>query len=720
MQGINSIEKRLLHEKHGRWLWVLRMQPAHAAFWITGIFVPPHERFWLGVFFGETKENNVLASRGTSKSFSHASLAAPLKAMLYKNITMLCLSNSGFRGGKELFKDAERLVLGQLKSQEMPGNFMRSSISGPRVIKKDPSLWTMEYSSNSRYSTAPTNNPDQLRGLRANVVFLDERGFMDDMIPQQIIRPMLVVGSDFRRTASGGDANKMYQVSTIDFSIRGWWAELQVASRLQQDEYAAAKARKEGDWAEHDRLMNENQGQLRTASFSYSRFDYTDLLIPTVVATLDGEHRYRVNYPLDAGITAEDITKYDEQDSISYIYTYPVEKKQLEEGLRNGTQDEEIWLAEQRNVPISASGNVYAHDLIQKVAERPIPIDGKVRRPKASDDDDASGDEFYAPVLYECGDPCVVGVDVARESDETAITVMRLGELAEGEFTPFVPRFDSKNRPMFGQTTWNHVCWAESWRKLEAGDAADKMRDIYRRYNIVATIDIGGMNMDKRGGGSAVRDELGNPKPPVVDGIPDPEWNGNEIVKLFDPNDTEGFAHYSAYHGDEFYWNGLRLIATTNQDNMDWTFGARGLMQQRKLYLAYWMPPSRWAFEKGLLNPMGEPDRHSPEYKKWEVGYTGIRRLKSQLLRLQTKVSEQGVMRFVMPGNRTKEEGKKDLWASFIYCTALAREHLLTKTKASTLAPMVMPLIVQLGGGVDDNGWKDRPQGNRLKRLSGR
>jgi hypothetical protein len=712
LNSVSSIEKKILFERYGRRLWAMRMQPSHAAWWIAGVFMPPHERFWLGVYFGDTKENNVLASRGTSKSFTHASFGAPLKAMLFKNLAILCLSNSGFRGGKELFKDGERLVLGQLKSQEIPGAFMQASISAGRTIRKDPSIWAMEFRSNSRYATAPTNNPDQLRGLRANEVILDERAFMPDEIPQKIIRPMLVVGSDFRRTAAGSGKNKMYQVSTIDYSIRGWWAELQVAMRLQRDEHAAWEARKQGDWAEHDRLMKEHDGALKTASFSFTRFDYTDLLIPTMVATLDGEHRYKVTYPLDKGLIEEDVVKWDEQDGISFIYTYPVEKKQLEEGLRNGTIDEEIWLAEQRNVPISASGNVFDHDLIQKVAERPINVGDKVKRLADMEDDD----EFFAPVLYSCGDPCVLGVDVARESDETAFVVIRLGELAEGEFAPFVPRKDDKGRPLFGLTTWNHVCWAESWKKLEAGAVAAKILDFFSRYNIIATLDVGGIGMDKRGGGSAVRDELGNPKPPLTEGKADPNWDAAKVMKLFDPEDTEGFAHYSAMNDSGQYWNGLRLLATTNQDNMDWTFGARGLMQQRKLYIAYFMPPSKWAAEKGLLTPSGEPDRANPEYRKWEIGFNGIRRLKSQLLRIQTKVSEQGTMRFVMPGNRSKEEGKKDLWAAMIYAVSLARAHLLAKTKDDNTAPMVEPLLVTFGPQAPNPfGWQ--PQG-RMKQIS--
>lgn len=706
MTGMEKLEKRVLLDKYGKWLWVMRRMPSHAAYWLTGIALPPHERFWLGIYFADYKHNNVVASRGTSKTFTHGSLAAPLKGTLFRSVAILTLSASGFRGGKEIFKDAERLFHGQLKSQEAPGEYLKASVTSPmgKVVSKDPSIWTINLRSHSRYSTVPTNNPDQLRGLRANEVIMDEYNFLPPEISTKIIEPMLNVGGDFRRAAVGGDRNKQYKISTIDFTIREWYKELQNYEQLKRNEYEAWKARKAGDWDEYDRLMNEKNGQLRSASFSYTRFDYTDLLIPEYVNTLDGERRYKVNYPLEKGITREDILRYDERDGIAYYYTYPVDKAGLEAPLLDGVVDPEIWLAEQRNCFINSSGNVFDFELIQKVAERPIYSSKdtpKSRRKKRDDeDDDVTQEEFYAPIMFTCGDPCVLGVDYGQ-ADDTAFVVIRLGELAEGEFDPFMEKYDEKGRQVLGYTPWNHICWAESWNKQEAKVAADKIREMFERYNIIATTEVGGIALDLRGGGLSVRDELGNPKPPILeDGTPDPNWNWHEVVKIYDPYDKDGFGHYSAIQ-DQYsteYWGGLRLLATTNQDNVEWTYGARAMMQQKKLYIGFWQPPSIWATAKGLVTPTGEPDRNNPEYRKWEVGYNGIRRLKSQLLRLQTKVSGTGVIRFVMPGDRAKEEGKKDLWAAMIYAVSLARQHLVSLTKQEETPPMVEPIVVHMGG----------------------
>jgi hypothetical protein len=649
-----------------------------------------------GEWFGFSCEDHLFLLEDctvTHNSYTHASLAAPLKATLFKNTRGLTLSRSGFRGGKELLKDTERMVLGQLRSQNLPGAFLRASIRGAKLINRDPSMWTIDIRSNSQYSTVPTNNHEQLRGLRATIVNLDERAFMPDDLVHKIIRPMLNVGLDFRRAAQGGDSNQIWQFSTIDYTLRGWWRELQTATEMQRQEFEAQKARKNGDWAEYDLLMGANEGRLKTASFHYSRIDYTDLIIPQYVNTMDGDRRYRVNYPMETGVEEADILKYDEGEGVSYWYTYPVDRRGLEDPLRLGNVDEDLWLAEQRNIPLSASGNVFSHELLSTISERPVWTASKRRR-KQGDDDDEDFSEFYAPLLWSSGDPCVMGVDYARESDESALVVIRVGELAEGDFDPFTPRVDEHGRPLLGQTPWNHICWAESWKHLQAHEMASKIRELHARFNIVHTIDLGGIGMDKRGGGTAVRDELGNPRAPTINGAPDPTWDGSKVLKMYDPSDYRGgFGHFSALD-DPMYWSGLRLLATTNQDNIEWTYGMRALMQQKKLYLAYWEPPSRWAQEKGLVNPNGEPDRLHPEFQKWEVGYNGIRRLKSQLLRILSKVSEQGVMGFTMPGDRTKDEGKKDLWAAGIYATGLLRQHLTAKLKPAVDIPMAEPLIV--------------------------
>jgi len=87
---------------------------------------------------------------------------------------------------------------------------------------------------------------------------------------------MLNVGASFRKTAQSKTANKTYKVSTIDYTFRDWVPEIRVAEALAQREFEAQTARREGRSQEYRRLMNENDGQLRAASFAISRVDYTD------------------------------------------------------------------------------------------------------------------------------------------------------------------------------------------------------------------------------------------------------------------------------------------------------------------------------------------------------------------------------------------------------------------------------------------------------------
>lgn len=700
--SILGFERRIFIEGMGRWLWFLRTQPSHSAHYLAGIALPPHERLWLRMFFSGYKENNIVASRGTSKSFSHVSLAAPLKATLFKNKGFVALSASGFRGGKLLMEDSERLFKGRLRGQILDQPFLAKAIDSKsdRVVKREPDKWGMFMQSQSTVMTVPTNNFENLRGIRATDILIDERNTFPGEHAQKIIRPMMVVGGgNFRKTATAGDANTIYQISTIDYTIRDWYPEIEATRKVAKAEWEAQKALRARDFKEYNRMLNDDEGALLDASVHYSRVDYTDLLIPTTVTAkyLDGE-TYRIKYPVTSDVTIADVTRFDKREKREYIYTYPVDKKGLEEPLINGTMDRELWLAEQRNVFIAAAGTFFTHALIQKVAERPIYEAEEV--PGLTEENPLFYEEFYAPVMYKCGDPCVLGVDYARDSDHFAIVVIRLGELADTPFDPSLQTLDSKERPCLGKTPWNHVVWAESWERWKADEAAERIREMLERYNVVYHTTAHGMGMDKGGGGSHVRDDLANPKPSVrEDGTPDPNWV--MPVRIYDDED-EDYMHYGAMQGA--FWSGLELIKPTNESNTEQAFAVRGMMQQTKLYIGYAEAPSKWAARLGMILMDGTPDESHPDFYKWNVGYMGIRRLVRQLLKIQTKITETGKWKFEMPGDREKEEGKKDLFSALIYAGHVARQHLVAATRKNEEVPMVAPVAVEIGrarGGMD-------------------
>lgn len=682
----------------GKWVWLLRALPSHATHHLTGIVLPPHERQLLRLYFSNYAENDIVASRGTSKSFCLCSMAPALDIALYSRRRDLVVSASGFRGGKLLFEDIKRLINGELNSQKLPGPFLsNSSRNGKKVVRQEPDRWVVDWATYSLLTTVPTNNDDTLRGIRARRIVIDERNTFDGVVVQQVIRPMANVMTEFDRIVSAEEDSAIFQVGTIDYTFRDWWKEIDQKKRLMEREYEAMQALTGGEKQKYEKLMAENDNELASASFALFRVDYTDLLIPEEVDAYDGS-RYRVRYPLPPHLTREDRCAWDDREERFLWYSYPVNKKLLEAPLRDGTMDEDLWRAEQRNVFITASGNVYSDELVRQASEKPIYGAGEIPgydQGKSLEDQTKQGleqYEFFPPVLYSCGDPCVLGVDVARVKDESSFVVFRLGELAEGKFDWTGKTLDKELRPCYGKTSWNSVIWAESWPRMTAHEVAEKIRDLRRRFNLINTSakeeGYGGLGMDGRGGGQAVRDELSKPSAPVLsNGLPDPNWK--EPTRIYDPTD-EMFLHYQALDDEGGkYWSGLRLLTPSNAENWEWTRYTKAAMEQEKLFIGYWQSPSTWAAEKGITE-RGE------DYFKWLIGYNGIAKLKKQLVKLQIEWTAGGAIKVHMPGAKGTEDALKDLYSAFIYGWQVARQHLLN-TKEAPRVPQVDPVLVSIG-----------------------
>jgi hypothetical protein len=696
---LSSIERNALIESHGKRLWFLRSFPSHAAYHLAGTVLPPHERYWIELYMRNLyRENNIIASRGTSKSFCHGSFAAPLDTLLHKSLDTLVVSASGFRGGKLLLEDAKRMILGELRSQRLPGPYLQNAMENQKIIRQEPDRWMMKWLSHSTVMTVPSNNQDSLRGIRVRKAVIDERNFFDGAVVQVVIRPMMNVGGEFEKIASSDDQNSIYQISTIDYTFRDWWKEIDAAVRLAARQYEAMEAISNQDWDRVDNLFKENKNELSNASFSFTKFDYTDLIIPTVITDDEGAV-YDVKYPLPPNLVPEDVVKWDERDQCFYTFTYPVDKKSAEEPLLNGTMDEDLWLAENRNMWIEAAGAVYPDALVRRGSEFSIYKKGEIAD---------LYEEFFPPVLYSCGDPCVVGVDYARERDDFAIVVFRLGPCATGKFST-EGKLDSKGRICYGATPWSSVIWAESWPHTTAAQAADKVRELYQRFNILNTIPfsgVGGIGMDFRGGGSAVRDELANPKPELMsNGEPNPSWK--PPIRIYDPED-ESYAHYATYEDENKYWSGLKLLTPSNAENWEWTRYTKAALEQSLMYIGYWEAPNTWAQRKGILTITGQRDQNNEEYTKWLIGYTAIKKLKNQLVRLQTEMTPSGLIRVYMPGAKGTEEGKKDLYSAFIYGWNMARQHIINATKKDDETPDVEPILVNVNSktkGYARLGW---------------
>jgi len=660
------LEVKLDIQQYGKYVSFLRKHPTHAVRVLWGIIVPPHESSMLEAAWAGYKENVFVSSRGTSKTFVIGSLFPPTKGLLYRNIDTLVASASRFRGGKKVLQDTSRLFRGSLRNQKrIPKWGAVSLVHYPRTLKKEADMWSLELHSNSQVYTVPTNTEETVRGLRATTLILDERNTFDGDAIQNVFIPFMIVGTDFDKPASGSNTNQIFSIGTIDYTFRDWYKEIVAAQDRAKIEYELHKALMQQDWGLYDSIKQKHGARMETSSLYYARYDYTDLLIPTVIGN------YKVNYP---GAKEGSNVTYDYRDKISYIYTYPVEKALIENTLDEGLADSESWLAEHRNQFISATGEVFNIDLVERVTG---PIFTNQEEVESKWKESIKNDERYLPpVLYECSDPCILGVDVARTSDFTAFVVIRWGEGYPNQYKH--SKYNLRNH--CGFSTFSNVIWAEQHQKMTAKEVASKIREFRLRYNIVGSRSVQGIYMDARGGGTAIRDELAIPSPDIdEEGNINPDWIQPE--KIFDPEDKDTRLGKDLLF-EEHAWPGLKLLWTTDQFNHESVGFARAQMQVNRLYIGSWLPV--------LMR--------EDKSEKMHAGYLGVQTLKKQLLRIQAHATANS-FKYVMPGDPNKIENHKDMFFAFIYAAASLKEWLISVENRDTARiPEAYGTIVHMGG----------------------
>ena len=654
---------------YGKYVSFLRRHPAHAARILWGIVIPPHEGAMLKNAWSGYRTNVYVCSRGTSKTFTIGSLFLPMKAMLYRSTSSLLASASRFRGGKTVLKDSSRLLIGSLKNQKQGNNWGFYSLTHrPSTIKKDPDMWYMEFKTGSSVYTIPTNNEESVRGLRTNILAIDERNTFDGTVIQKVYLPFLNVGTDFENPAAGSEGNQVFYIGTIDYSYRDWYKDIASLSDLSKVQYEIQKALKKGNWQTYDTLMEIHGKRIKKASFSMMRYDYTDLLIPEKIGD------YEVKYP---GAKLGKQIKWDERDGINYIYTYPVEKRQLESPLDEGIIDREIWEAEQRNMFIRADGNVFPHELVEKATG---PMFNESEEKKRGWNAEAQGKRSLPPVLFESNDPCVLGVDTARVSDYSAFVIIRMGDAPEQFFKNF--RKDYSISESRGPSPFSNVIWCEQHQNMTTKQIADKIRELCDRYNIVATRNCPGIVVDYRGGGTNVRDELVNPSPDLDprSGLPFEGWSPPR--RIFDPEDKDERLGKDLLANPEA-WGALRLLATNDIINNELVRFAKGHMQTSKLFIAT------------SNSVKGSRDVTSKLY----YGLVGADVLKHQLLRIQSQLSPSGkAIQYVMPGDPNRPEGKKDMLMAFLYACHALREWTNNQVVRDFVIPEVYGEAFIIGG----------------------
>jgi len=647
-------------------LIVLQELPDVALIVESGIYIPPHQRTMLYVSHLGSPNNLFPCSRGTAKTSTIGVLYSAYTNVHYPRRNWVTLSATGFRGGQTIMNDLERWVDGGWSSQERVPPFIRVCIPRrPRVVTRAQNYWSVDFNSMSTNTTLPTKDDDAIRGQRAKDLIIDEANTAEKSFVERVAVPFLNVMDDMRHGGAYAARNRLFLLSTVDYSWRAFQDQLSAARVGLQRDYDAYMALKEGNKVKYDRLYAE--GLLENMVV---QFDYVDVMIRRRVTTRTGR-RFVVKFTdTEIPLTRDPRgIPFMHQDAVGryvresppeeYWMTYAMDKASLERGLFDGSADEASWKAEQRNIVDTAIGDVYANDLIDRVTfsgdRALIPFK---KLPTAWQDHYADTQDDFSPTIqYTCTDPCVLGVDYAPLKDFCAFVVIRLGPLADMEFDPFTG---------MGKTTWSNVIWCEQYQQMSYREVADKIRHFQGRYNLAYVNDhvvdsdtaCRAIGLDMRGGGNGIRDELA--------------WlNGDvpaDAVRLYDPLDKD--ERIRAFQKDDRTLPMLDTIWPTdgvNEKLVDYTVAN---MQQGHLYLPKYLERSERAVSRREL----------------DVGYEASRGLARQLRKLRQEPTK-NFRRFYMEGDTNRIENKKDLWAALIYAGKQMRAHLIRLQQISNVRP---------------------------------
>jgi hypothetical protein len=650
-----NAEEQLLCDSLVPTVLFLQEHPDLALMLYTGITIPTHERTMLYQEILGALQNIYICSRGTAKSTTIQGLAAVHDAWVNANRDAVLLHAGGFRGGQMLFNEVQRWIEGGWDSQEQGLRFLADSIRSQKIVTRQASYWEINLDSHSKYTTLPTNEPDKILGMRAKRLRIDEAVTADPQLIEKTAMPFLNVKGDFRHGGAYAASNSVSFTTTIDYTFRPFMRYVRAAKGALDVDYAAYKALLAKNVAKYKELGRDGFGR-----YTYTSFDYTDLMIRKELVDHDGT-RYEVQWPnadiplthLAGGIPfterAPDGMMAKQGRPLDVYVTYPVDIKQLEGPLRDGSADESTWKAEQRNVEDAAAGDVYPNALVDDVScfgDRYVLPASRLGEEWAR----VKGElDFVPPVLWRCQDPCVIGVDYAGgERDFTTFCVIRMGPMSTLQWNPLTGE---------GTTPWSNVIWCEQHHRTSHDDVRAKLHQLMERYNVIYFHDKNeddpwrvcrGIGLDMRGGGQGVRDSLvyiNDETPPA----------GSS--RIYDPLDRdERVIGFSTDVAARPMLDCIWPQDTLNEKLVEFT---KGQMQAKLLYIPKFLQPS----ERG-------PDR------ALDPAYEASRILTQQLRKLQQENTARA-RRFYMPGNKEAVEGKKDLWSAFLYASKQLRAHLI-------------------------------------------
>lgn len=644
----------------------------------TGVVLPTHQRTTLYQCHLGYEQNINVSSRGTSKTTNVAVFYLPYKGAFFSRRKQTTLSATGFRGAQTIFNDVQRWLQGGFDSQEVGVYTLRDSvIKGEQIIKRSQNMWSLEWGSFSVNVALPTTDPDRILGTRANDILLDEFNIADEYLVEKVIMPFLNVTGDFRHGGAYAARNAVYFTTTIDYQWRYAQKRIQASKDSIVRDREWDRAMRRGDVNRADEL--EKQGILDS---TYVSFDYTDVFIRRKLVTRDGR-RFKVNYPDEhlpltlwkEGFPfterGEDGRMLKQGPSVEAWRTYPINKKQLEQGLLDGSTDEAVWLSEQRNVIDTSTGEVYSHQLVADAscegAREVIPW-----AECGSDWQEAypDGEGWTPPVMWECKDPCVLGIDYAPGGgDFCALMVIRVGPCAQGDFDPMTGH---------GKTPWSNIIWMEQHRRMSGRDVAELAWQYGERYKLSYFHDpyvedtwelCRAVGLDVRGGGNTVRDELVRINQQTLTGLE---------YRMYDPLDRDdrvlGFAASGTSDNTRAMLDCILPSPQSNDKCADWTIGQ---LQQRLMYIPKYL------------------DRSERKDRKLDIAYEATKSFTNQLRKLQQEPTAQG-RKFFIEGDTNLVENKKDLVSAFWYAAKQHRAHIIRQRTIDNTPPPMGGLVTKV------------------------
>lgn len=407
-------------------MYFYRRFPVFAARDLTGCQLAPHQRivvrvlWYLTMWWGvNTVFNNM--SRRLSKTFIFA-LIASLKCLLYPAQRFMPLGASGFRQGKRILLEAERVIANRIGESQKHKNFLSRSLVARvgkvgQIIYKESDAWSIAFKNGNEIRTIPTgNDPNKWRGEGATTIGIDEKKDLGRDIQEKVINPMGYVPPD-PVSPSTPPSSQLINMGTIEYEDDIFTIEIEKAKQIME------------------------------------QVARNDLSLSALWAIVIQFNRLDTFWGAD-----------EEGKRHNWTIPYHMAHKKMLEDRDTGETDRDSWMAENMNIPIPVSGNFFPSTLV-RAAE-----DHKVN--DIIDCNQESQNEYLIPLL-ECADPIVIGVDAASGGPAFfTMVAIRVGMLSD-------KTWDSISQT--GKADFNVVVNAFEGR-CTAWEAAAKICEWLERY----------------------------------------------------------------------------------------------------------------------------------------------------------------------------------------------------------------------------------------------